>query len=66
MKKAIRLSATLWVEGEAEPAANFAQIATRAVREMLKAGRDAAPEVTVTVKRIAEVTEEDETDTDDE
>ena len=64
MRKAIRLSVTVWVEGEAEPAENFERLAGKAVREIIAAGRDARPEVTVTVKRVEELTEDDEEDDD--
>ena len=54
MKKAVRLR--LWVEvrGEDEPAHDFARRATRALREIIKAGRSARPELSVTVRRIVE------------
>ncbi|MFL5576138.1 MAG: hypothetical protein ACJ79S_09250 [Gemmatimonadaceae bacterium] len=54
MRKAIQLRVTLWVEGDEEPAADFAKRATGAVRDIIAAGRKAHPELSVRVKRVAE------------
>ena len=59
MRKAIQLVVTLWVEGEDEPAHDFAASTTRAVREIVAAGRDRHPELKVTVKRIVERNDDD-------
>lgn len=65
MRKAIQLRVTLWVEGDDEPAADFAKRATRAVRDVIAAGRKAQPELTVRVKRVVEDEGGDEDDGDD-
>ena len=62
MRKAIQLKATLWVEGEDEPAHDFASSTKKAVREMIRAGSRSHPELRVTVKRLVE----DRNDDDDE
>ena len=54
MKKAVRLRVTLYVRGEDEPAHDFARAASKAVREMIAAGRSAHPELRVQVRRIVE------------
>ena len=63
MKKAVRLRVTLYVRGEDEPAHDFARSAARAVREIISAGREAHPELRVSVRRIVE---DDAGDADDE
>ncbi|MDB4906393.1 MAG: hypothetical protein JWO05_1177 [Gemmatimonadetes bacterium] len=55
MKKAIELELRLWVEGDAEPAADFAKITTAAVREMVRTGAKAQQGLTVKVKSLREV-----------
>jgi hypothetical protein len=65
MRKAIQLRVTLWVEGDQEPAADFAALAKRAVREIIAAGRKAHPELTVRVKRVVEDEGDDEDDAHD-
>ena len=64
MRKAIRLVVTLWIEGEAEPARDFFASTSRAVRDMIKAGRSAHPELKVTVKRVVERDDEEDSDED--
>jgi hypothetical protein len=54
MRKAIRLQVTLEVEGEDAPAHNFAKSTAEALREIITAGSSKHPELTVTIKRIAE------------
>jgi hypothetical protein len=54
MRKAVMLDVRLWVEGEAEPASDFAAAAAAAVRDILKHGADARPEVTVKVRAVKE------------
>ena len=49
MRMAIQLVVTLYVAGEDEPAHDFAASTTKAVREMIVAGRDRHPELKVTV-----------------
>ena len=62
MHKGIRLSIKLWIEGEDEPAHNFAESTIRAVQEMLAAGQALHPDLQVVVRTIEEDTswEEDE------
>jgi hypothetical protein len=59
MRKAIQLVVTLWVEGEDEPAHDFAASTTKAVREIITAGRERHPELKVTVKRVVERNDDD-------
>jgi hypothetical protein len=54
MRKAVQLDVTLYVEGNDEPAHDFAKSAAKAVREIVAAGRTAHPELKVTVKRVVE------------
>jgi hypothetical protein len=62
MHKGIRLIVKLWIEGEDEPAHNFAEHTIKAVQEMLAAGQSTYPELQVTIRKIEEDTswEEDE------
>ena len=62
MHKGIRLSIKLWIEGEDEPAHNFAESTIQAVQEMLTAGQALHPDLQVEVRTIEEDTswEEDE------
>ena len=61
MRKAILLEVRLWVEGEAEAAADFAELTTRAVREIVAAGAEAHPELKVRVRSVREARDDDET-----
>ena len=54
MRKAIRIEVRLWVEGEDEAAADFAARATQAVREMIDAGAERFPDLTVRVQHVKE------------
>jgi len=60
MRKAIQLRVMLWIEGEDEPAHDFAALTTRAVRDVIAAGSKSHPELRVTIKGIAEDEGEDE------
>ena len=62
MHKGIRLFIKLWIEGEDEPAHNFAESTIQAVQEMLAAGQALHPDLQVVVRTIEEDTsgEEDE------
>ena len=62
MYKGIRLSIKLWIEGEDEPAHNFAESTIQAVQEMFAAGQAMYPNLQVVVRAIEEDTswEEDE------
>jgi hypothetical protein len=54
MRKAIRLHVTLWIEGEDEPAHDFAEATIKAVREVIAAGAKVHPEFRFAVKRVVE------------
>jgi hypothetical protein len=62
MHKGIRLSVKLWIEGEDEPAHNFAESTTKAVRELLAPCLSNHPDLKITIRKIEEDTswEEDE------
>jgi|WetSurMetagenome_2_1015567.scaffolds.fasta_scaffold311107_2 hypothetical protein len=62
MHKGIRLDVRLWIEGEDEPAHDFAEHTIKAVREMLAAGQFTYPKLQETIRKIEEDTswEEDE------
>lgn len=54
MRKAISLKVSLWVEGEDEPAHNFAASTKQAVRDIIAAGSSSHPELKVKVRSIGE------------
>lgn len=54
MRKAIRLQVTLWIEGEDEPADDFFESTSQAVREVIATGSRTHPELHINVKHIAE------------
>jgi hypothetical protein len=54
MRKAISLDVQLWIEGEDEPANDFAQASIQAVRDIIAAGSGKHPELAVRVKSIRE------------
>lgn len=54
MRKAIRLTLSLWIEGEDAPAHNFAESTTKAVEEIIREGSSKHPELKVTIKKIVE------------
>lgn len=54
MRKAITLKLILWIEGEDEPAHNFAESTVQAVKEIIEAGSPKHPELKVTVKKVSE------------
>jgi hypothetical protein len=54
MRKAIQLKVILWIEGEDEPAHNFAESTIQAVKEIVEAGSPKHPELKVTVKKVTE------------
>jgi hypothetical protein len=60
MHKGIRLTVKLWVEGEDEPAHNFAESTIKAVQEMLAAGKSVHPDLKFTIRKIEEDTSWDE------
>ena len=56
MRKGIRIDVRLYVEGEDEAAADFAARAMQAVREMVEAGAERFPELSVRVQHVKERT----------
>jgi hypothetical protein len=54
MRKAISLKVNLWIEGDDEPAHNFAESTKQAVREIIEAGSSKHPELKVTIKNLGE------------
>ena len=54
MKKAVRLRLLVEVRGEDAPAHDFAALASRAIREIIRTGRSARPELSVRVRRVVE------------
>ena len=54
MKKAIALEVRLWIEGEDEPAHDFAASTTQAVRDILAVGSKNYPDLTITIRSIKE------------
>ena len=66
MKKGIRLTLSLQIEGEAEPAVNWAKLTMQAARDILAAGQAAHPELTVTIRKIVEDTNSDDDEEEDE
>lgn len=60
MRKAISLKVSLWIEGEDEPAHNFAESTKKAVNEIILAGSTKHPELKIKIKGINEHNDEDE------
>ena len=54
MRKGIQLHVTLYIEGDDPPAHDFSKSTTEAVRDIITAGSAKHPELTVTIKKIAE------------
>lgn len=54
MRKAISLDVHLWIEGEDEPAHDFAASTIQAIRDILEAGAAKHPNLAVRVKSIRE------------
>ncbi|MFL5612922.1 MAG: hypothetical protein ACJ796_04600 [Gemmatimonadaceae bacterium] len=54
MKKAIILDVRLWIEGEDEPAHDFAQSTTQAVRDIIDAGAAKYSGLSIKVRSIKE------------
>ena len=69
MRKAIQLQVhlvvTLEVEGEDEPAHDFAQSTSQAVHDILQAGAASHPELQVTVQNVIEASNDDGDENDD-
>jgi hypothetical protein len=54
MRKAISLDVRLWIEGDDEPAHDFARSTTQAVRDILEAGATKFPDLAITIRSIKE------------
>jgi hypothetical protein len=54
VRKAISIDVRLWIEGEDDPAHDFAQSTIEAVRDMLDAGAAKHPNLAVSIKSIRE------------
>ena len=54
MRKGITLHVMLYIEGDDQPAHNFSKSTIETVREIISAGSAGHPELTVTIKKIAE------------
>jgi hypothetical protein len=54
MRKAIQLKVTLWIEGEDEPAHDFAKSTEEAVRDIITEGSKKYPQLQVTLKKVKE------------
>ena len=54
MRKAVRLVVTLWIEGDDQPAHDFAASTTTAVKAMIDEGAKKYPSLKVTVKDVHE------------
>jgi hypothetical protein len=54
MRKAISISVQLWIEGEDEPAHDFAQSTIQAVREIVEIGAAKYPNLSIKVRSIKE------------
>ncbi|HEX6964971.1 MAG TPA: hypothetical protein VF166_04160 [Gemmatimonadaceae bacterium] len=54
MRKAIQLKVMLWIEGDDEPAHDFAASTMRAVRDVIAAGGKAHPELRFKVQSVEE------------
>lgn len=54
MKKAISLDVRLWIEGEDEPAHDFAESTTQAVRDIIEAGAGKYPALAIKIRSIRE------------
>lgn len=59
MRKAIQLRATLWLEGNDEPAHDFSKAAMAAVRDIVAAGASRHPELRLTIKHLEESNDDD-------
>jgi hypothetical protein len=54
MKKAISLDVRLYIEAEDEPAHDFAQATTQAVRDIIEAGSAKFPGLAIKIRSIRE------------
>ena len=60
MRKAIQLKVTLWIEGEDEPAHDFAAYTIRAVQEIIAEHARLFPGLKVTIRKIVEESSDEE------
>ncbi len=60
MHKGIRLKVNLWIEGEAEPAEDFARLTMQAVRDLLAVNLPQYPTLKVTIKKMKEDRDDEE------
>lgn len=60
MRKGIQLKVILWIEGEDEPAHDFAASTTQAVRQVIARGQRAAPTLKIQIRSITEETDEED------
>jgi hypothetical protein len=54
MRKAISIDVRLWIEGEDEPAHDFAQSTTQAVRDIIDTGAAQYPGLSIKIRSIKE------------
>lgn len=54
MRKAISIDVRLWIEGEDEPAHDFAQSTTQTVREIIETGASKYPGLSITIRSLKE------------
>ena len=60
MRKAIALRVDLWIEGEDQPAHDFAESTKQAVSDIITAGISSHPELAVKIRRIVEPKDDDD------
>jgi hypothetical protein len=58
--EATQVSAVFWIEGEDEPAHDFAQSTIAALQDVIQQGNARDPTVQITIKTIVEDTDEEE------
>jgi hypothetical protein len=54
MQKAIALRVNLWIEGEDEPAHDFAESTKRVVSDIIAAGSSTHPELSIKINSLVE------------
>jgi len=59
MRKAIALRVDLWIEGEDEPAHNFAESTKRVVSDIIAAGISKYPELILQIQKVIELKDDD-------
>ncbi len=58
MQKAVQLKVILWIEGEDQPAHDFAASSMQTVKEMISSAAASHPNISIKIKQI----EEDDSD----